>query len=46
MNAHYPAWGGPGTKIDSEAETILETADEYNLIMTTEEGMVTWECKN
>jgi hypothetical protein len=46
MNTHYPAWDGPGTKIDSKAEIILEMADEYNLVMTTEEGMVTWECKD
>jgi hypothetical protein len=46
MDAHHPTWGRPGTKIDCEAETILEMMDEYNLVMTTEEGMVTWERKD
>jgi hypothetical protein len=29
-----------------KAEAILEMADEYNLVMTTEEGMVTWKGKD
>jgi endonuclease/exonuclease/phosphatase family metal-dependent hydrolase len=46
MNAHHPAWGGPGTRIDSDAETILKMVDEYNIVINTKEGMVTWVYKD
>lgn len=45
FNAHHPAWGGPGVQIETEAERILEIADEHDLILTTEEGIITWERK-
>lgn len=45
FNAHHPAWGGPGVQIEAEAERILEIADEHDLILTTEEGIITWERK-
>jgi hypothetical protein len=28
-NAHHPAWGGIGTKIDDGAEELLEITDVY-----------------
>jgi hypothetical protein len=46
INTHYLVYNSPGTKINSKIETILEMADEYNLVMITEEGMVTWERKD
>jgi endonuclease/exonuclease/phosphatase family metal-dependent hydrolase len=42
MNAHHPAWGGIGTKVDDEAEQLLEIMDAHDLDLTTEEGKVTW----
>jgi hypothetical protein len=46
INTHHLTWGGPGTKIDSKTETILEIVDEYNLVMIIKEGMVTWKYKD
>ncbi|PCG88662.1 Endonuclease/exonuclease/phosphatase [Penicillium occitanis (nom. inval.)] len=43
MNVHHPAWGGPGTKIDSEGTYLLEIMDRHKLELTTEEGIITWE---
>jgi ribonuclease HI len=43
MNAHHPAWGGPGTRIDPEAEILLEIMDRFNIELTTDEGTITWE---
>ncbi|KAJ5110838.1 zinc knuckle domain protein [Penicillium argentinense] len=42
MNAHHPAWGGPGTKIDDEAEQLLQITDDQELELITEEGKATW----
>ena len=42
MNAHHPAWGGAGTKIDDEAEQLLEIMDKHDLELITEEGKATW----
>jgi hypothetical protein len=43
MNAHHPAWDGPGTKIEPERERLLEIADHYHIELNTEEGIITWE---
>lgn len=43
MNTHHPAWGGPGTAMEAEAEELLEVVDEGGLELATEEGTVTWE---
>ncbi|EED20831.1 hypothetical protein TSTA_040250 [Talaromyces stipitatus ATCC 10500] len=43
MNAHHPAWGGPGTKIDEQATELLEIMDRHGIELATEEGLVTWE---
>jgi hypothetical protein len=45
MNVHHPAWGGPGTRIDREAEDLLLIMDEQGLQLTTEEGMETWSSR-
>lgn len=42
MNAHHLAWGGAGTKIDDEAEQLLEIIDKHDLELITEEGKATW----
>lgn len=42
MNAHHPIWGGLGTRIDNNAEKLLEIAIEWDLEMTTEQGKPTW----
>jgi hypothetical protein len=43
MNVHHPAWGGPGTKIDTEATELLEIVDRHEIELATEEGLITWE---
>ena len=42
MNAHHPVWGGVGTRVDDEAEQLLEITDEHDLDLITEEGKATW----
>lgn len=42
MNAHHPVWGGIGTKIDDEAEQLLEIIDGHDLELITEKGKATW----
>jgi hypothetical protein len=43
MNVHHPAWGGPGTKIDTEATELLEIVDHHEIELATEEGLIMWE---
>jgi hypothetical protein len=40
MNVHHPAWGGPGTNIDTEATELLEIVDRHEIELATEEGLV------
>lgn len=42
MNTHHPVWGGVGTRVDDEAEQLLEITDEHDLDLITEEGKATW----
>lgn len=37
MNAHHAAWGGTGTRIDDEAEQLLEIIDGHDLELITKE---------
>ncbi|RAO74375.1 uncharacterized protein BHQ10_010387 [Talaromyces amestolkiae] len=43
MNVHHPAWGGPGTKMDTAATELLEIMDHHEIELATEEGLVTWQ---
>ena len=42
INAQHPTWGGLGTKVDKEAEELLEITNEQDLELITKEGRATW----